>query len=113
MGHSVTGDDLRELDAMTTIARVLATLDQPGARQRVMRWAAERFHLEAPASTPIVGTVGAPLAEEEVDVDEVNDVFNKTAAAEQVRGNEPLDTLLRELAADFQRLALECPRRVG
>jgi hypothetical protein len=99
-------DVVTEREAMAAIDRALETLKQPSARQRVMRWAAEKFHLETSASTPAQRAVGAPLAEQESDA-AVNDSVDNGAAAEQVRGNEPVDQLFRELAADFQRLALE------
>jgi hypothetical protein len=99
-------DVVTEREAMAAIDRALETLKQPSARQRVMRWAAQKFQVEMSASTPVHGTVGAPLAEQE-NVAVFNDGVDKAAAAEQVRGNEPVDELFRELAADFQRLALE------
>jgi hypothetical protein len=100
-------DVLQEREAMAAIALVLETLDQPAARERVMRWAAEKFHLETWPSTPTLGTVGAPFVEYEFEYDASNDGASNAAAAEQVRGTEPLDALFRELAADLQRLALE------
>ena len=100
-------DDLvREREAMAAIDHALETLKEPSARQRVMRWAAEKFHLETSASTPAQQTVGAPLAEQESDA-VLNDGVDNGAAAEQVRGNEPVDELFREIADDLQRLALE------
>jgi hypothetical protein len=97
-------DDLvREREAMAAIDHALETLKEPSARQRVMRWAAAKFHLE---TSPTLGTVGAPLVEQESGT-VLNDSADNAAAAEQVRGNEPVDELFRELAADFQRLALE------
>jgi hypothetical protein len=99
-------DVVREREAMAAIDRALETLKQPSARQRVMRWAAEKFHLETSASTPVHETVGAPLGEQESNTS-LNDGVDNAAAAEEVRGNEPVDELFRELAADFQRLALE------
>jgi hypothetical protein len=95
----------RELEAMTAIARIVETLDKPAARERVVRWAAEKFHIDV-ASTPALGNVGAPL-DREVRLDEASDVPDKPAAAQQVRGKEPLDTIVRELAADLQRFTLE------
>ena len=95
----------RELEVMTAVARIVGTLEQPAARERVIRWAAEKFQIDV-AATPALGSVGAPI-EPEVSLDEVNDSSDKPAAAEQVRGKEPLDAIVRQLAADFQRLALE------
>jgi hypothetical protein len=100
-------DVVTEREAMAAIDRALETLKQPSARQRVLRWAAEKFHLDTSASMPAQGTiVGAPFVEQESDVT-FNDGADNAAAAEQVNGSEPVDELFRELAADFQRLALE------
>lgn len=111
MAHDDSNDDvLKELEAMTTIARVLGMLEQPAARLRVLRWASEKFQLaEGDLFVRLPATAGNPTAASEVNVDELLDIFevDKPAAAEQVRGKEPLDALVRELAADFQRLALE------
>ena len=111
MTHYVSdGDFLRELEAMSAIDRVLRTLEQPAARHRVMRWAAEKFHLVDIAScVPVLAAVGAPVViAPEVNEDALLDILQEpAAAAEQVRGEEPLDALVRELAADFQRLALK------
>ena len=92
---------------MTAIARIVETLDQAAARERVVRWAAEKFQVDVGA-TPALGSVGAPL-EQNVRLDDVSDVCDNPAAAEQPRGTEPLDVLFRELAADLQRGALESP----
>jgi len=99
-------DVVTEREAMAAIDRALETLKQPSARQRVMRWAAEKFHVDTSASTPAHGTIGAPYVEQESDA-ALNDSLDNAAAAEQMSGNEPVDELFRELAADFQRLALE------
>jgi hypothetical protein len=98
---------LREIAAMTAIARVLGTLDQTATRERVMRWAADKFHLEIATSAPAPEAIGAPRVEQDLNDDEPNDLFEPGAAAELVRGKEPLDVLVRELAANFQRLAIE------
>ena len=107
MVHYDTDGVLRELAAMTAIARVLGTLDQTATRERVMRWAADKFHLEIATSTPAPEAIGAPRVEQDLNADEPNDLFEPGAAAELVRGMEPLDVLVRELAANFQRLAIE------
>lgn len=96
-------DIRRELEVMTAVARIVGTLDQPAARERVIRWAAERFHIDI-AATPPLGNVGAPI-EQETNVEESIDGADP-AAAQQVRGKEPLDAIIREIAADLQRLAL-------
>src|SRR5438128_2712496 len=105
MGQYDVADLRQELEVMTAVARMVGTLDQPAARERVIRWAAEKFQIDV-AATPALGSVGAPL-EREVSVDEVSEASDKPAAAEQVRGSEPLDALVRELAADLQRFTLD------
>jgi hypothetical protein len=108
MVHYDSDTVLRELEAMTAIARVLGTLDQTATRERVMRWAADKFHLEIATSAPAPEAIGAPRVEQDLlNADEPNDLFEPGAAAELVRGKEPLDVLVRELAANFQRLAIE------
>ena len=99
-------DAMQEHEAMAAIDRALEALDQPSARQRVLRWAARKFQVETSASAPMHGTIGAPFVQQQSDA-VVSDGVDNAAAAEQVRGNEPVDELFRELAEDFQRLALE------
>ena len=107
MVHYDTDAVLQEIAAMTAIARVLGTLDQTATRERVMRWAADKFHLEIASAAPAPEAIGAPRVEQDHYADEPNDLFEPGAAAELVRGKEPLDVLVRELAANFQRLAIE------
>jgi hypothetical protein len=94
---------VKEREAMAAIDRALESLEHTSARQRVLRWAAQRFNLEASAPAP--ATIGAPFVEQSDPA--LNDGVDQPAAAEQVRGNEPVDELFRELAEDLQRLALE------
>ena len=89
---------------MTAVARIVGTLDQPAARERVIRWAAEKFQIDI-AATPPLGNVGAPI-EQPISLEEETDGSERPAAAAQVRGKEPLDAIVREIAADLQRLAL-------
>jgi len=93
----------RELEVMTAVARIVGTLEQPAARERVIRWAAEKFQIDLGAMPPL-GNVGAPIEQESLQ--EGTDGADRPAAAEQVRGKEPLDAIVRDLAADLQRLAL-------
>src|SRR5262245_26475763 len=94
----------RELEVMTAVARIVGTLDQPAARERVIRWAAEKFQIDI-AATPPLGSVGAPIAQTKT-AKESPAGTDRPAAAQQVRGQEPLDSIVREIAADLQRLAL-------
>jgi hypothetical protein len=97
-------DIRRELEVMTAVARIVGTLDQPAARERVIRWAAEKFQIDI-AATPPLGSLGAPIDQESIP-EEAIDGADSPAAAQQVRGKEPLDAIVREIAADLQRLAL-------
>jgi hypothetical protein len=96
-------DVVREREAMAAVSKALESLDQPSARQRVLRWAAQTFQVDLSASTDLPEIAGAPLIAQETAPNNPE----KIAAAEQVRGKEPVDELFRELAADYQRLALE------
>ena len=94
---------VREREAMAAISKALETLEQHSARLRVLRWAAQTFQVDLSASTHTPEIAGAPFVEPQTAPDHPE----KIAAAEQVRGKEPVDELFRELAADYQRLALE------
>ena len=89
---------------MTAVVRIVGTLEQPAARERVIRWAAEKFQIDI-AATPPLGSVGAPIDHENSREEAIYD-RETPAAAEQVRGREPLDAIVQEIAADLQRLAL-------
>src|ERR1043166_9211598 len=97
-------DVVLEREAMAAIAKALETLGQHSARQRVLRWAALTFNVELASASPVPDAAGAPFVEQQTAALNLN---AERAAAEQVRGKEPVDELFRELAADFQRLALE------
>ena len=88
---------------MAAISKALESLEQQSARLRVLRWAAQTFQVDLSAPTHVPEIAGAPFVEQETG----HTNPEKIAAAEQIRGNEPVDELFRELAADFQRLALE------
>jgi hypothetical protein len=125
----------REIEAMATIGRVLGDLTDPSARQRVLKWAAERFASEqpvVPAIVPVVAAqpavVVAPALATDADllVDSLNDMFavatpyvdddlgefaapaaqTQTQPVEEMR-KLPLETLLRSLASDFRAFADE------
>jgi len=89
---------------MTAVVRIVGTLDQPAARERVIRWAAQKFQIDI-AATPPLGSVGAPI-DQESHPEAAIDAGDRPVAAQQVRGQEPLDAIVREIAADLQRLAL-------
>ena len=104
MAQYDVADIRRELEVMTAVARIVGTLDQPAARERVIRWAAEKFQIDVAAAPPL-GGVGAPI-DQDGNLEEAIDGADRPAAAQQVRGKEPLDAIVREIAADLQRLAL-------
>ena len=126
----------REIEAMASIGHALGDLTDPAARQRVLKWAAERFGAEqlvVPAATvPVVAiqrtVVADPLLALDADlsVDSLNDMFAAAtqdvdddlgefaAPAAQVQAQPveemqklPLETLLRSLASDFRAFAEE------
>jgi hypothetical protein len=128
MGHisdSLSG----EIEAMAAIGRALDDLTDSSARHRVLKWATERFAADQP-TVPVVAdqpavVAGAPLvADSDLAVDSLNDMF--AAAAQDVDDDLgefaalpaqappaeavqklPLETLLRSLAADFRAFADE------
>jgi hypothetical protein len=104
--HSLA-DIRRELEVMTAVVRIVGTLDRPAARERVIRWAAQKFQIDI-AATPPLGSVGAPIDQESSreQATDGGDRPDRPAAAQQVRGQDPLDAIVREIAADLQRLAL-------
>ena len=105
---------------MAAIGRALGDLTDPAARQRVLRWAQERFAVEA-VSAPAFAIASAPAAAADADlgVDGLNDMFPATAASDDDSlslepsrpvveiEKAPLETVLRAFAADFQRFADE------
>src|SRR4029078_5589732 len=70
-----------ELDAMAAICRVLGTLPDDAARQRVLRWACERFGLEpvqAAALLPeglFAEAVGSVADDPALKLDSLDDMF--------------------------------------
>ena len=112
----------KEIEAMAAIGRALGDLTDPAARQRVLRWACERFALDAPAqaaaAVPAVATVTSP-ADADLTVDNLTDMFAVDASAndDDSLSLEPravvetektsLETAIRSFAADFQRFADE------
>lgn len=59
-----------ELEAMATIGRVLAAIDDPGTRQRVLRWLWERFGSGSP---PTAGPLRA--SDPTLDIGTLSDMF--------------------------------------
>ena len=132
-----TPDSLsREIEAMAAIGRALGGLTDPAARQRVIKWAAERFGVEQPgipngavqavAIPPIVAPGPLVAVDADLSVDSLNDMFTAAtpdvdddlgefaAPAAQMQAQPveemqklPLETLLRSLASDFRAFADE------
>lgn len=114
---------MTELEAMAVISRVLETLPDVAARQRVLRWAAERVGADAVAFAAVAQKKTAvPLADDPaLKVDSLEDMFGKPVAAEDdlrvVVGapipaaadtsTAPVADVLRSFAAEFQRFAEE------
>ena len=114
----------QELNAMATIGQVLGDITVPATRQRVLRWAGERFAANpAPAAqvTPVLAAVEAPSTmdvDPDLAVDSLTDMFGaqpqtaddtlllETPRLESVE-KAPLETVIRSFAADFQRFAEE------
>ena len=96
-----------ELEAMAAIGLVLGCLDDPAARQRVLRWAAERFAVDTVAQQ----TPASPVtADPGLAIDSLDDLF--VAGSLDVVQDEPIkklpiDAALRSFAADFQRFTEE------
>jgi hypothetical protein len=101
-----------ELEAMAAIGRVLDGINDPAVRQRVLRWANERFLLieqPSPASTSVetcqadpglaVDSLGDMFPSDRLDPEDSRDKLTLVAA------NRPVEATLRSFVADFQRLA--------
>src|SRR5579871_560661 len=74
------GDTLSdELDAMAAIGRVLEALPNEDARQRVVRWACERFGIDAVPESALLGEGMAravPAADDPaLKIDSLDDMF--------------------------------------
>jgi len=108
---------------MAAIGRALGDLTDPTARQRVLRWACERFAVDAvqaPAALSAASAV-APSADAHLAVDNLTDMFAAQSFANEddSLSVEPppavvetaktektsLETAIRSFAADFQRFA--------
>jgi hypothetical protein len=115
----------QELEAMAAIGDALASLSDPAMRQRVLRWAAERFGtgtlpqtLSRAAEEPVVAAVAS--ADPCLAIDSLSDMFGATVVVEEIddyvaeapvaavsETTQPLDVMLRSFAADFLRLTEE------
>jgi hypothetical protein len=104
-----------ELESMRRIAKALDALPDDDARQRVLQWAADRYHgtgtliVPQPAAVMRTATDDPNLA-----VEELEDLFEPAAkpgtAATSVVASQPragVESMIKDFAADFRRFALE------
>jgi hypothetical protein len=116
---------MTELEAMALISRVLGTLPDIAARQRVLRWAAERTGVDAVAFSAAVQTTAAAVRvadDPTLKVDALEDMFAAAPAladddltvpvdeplrAATPEASKPVADILRSFAAEFQRFAEE------
>ena len=101
-----------ELASMAAIGRVLDGLDDPAVRQRVLRWANERF---LPVESPIAASTPIDIihADPGLAVDSLDDMFSSERVDRSeshdhltlVDVNRPAAATLRSFVSDFQRLA--------
>ena len=116
-----------ELEAMATIGRVLDVIHAPDIRHRVLSWACERWGDPAkrvnPASTSLANDPTLSLDaidgvnDPALSVDSIDDLFGEvrdnrpgvapTPMDAAATAKAPVETMLRSLAADFQRLTDE------
>jgi hypothetical protein len=123
-----------ELEAMAAIARVVGTLPDDRARQRVLRWACERFHVEglkaivsASALLPdgVFADLPAPADDPALRLDSLEDMFQTPTPRSDHHGDhddlviadpapktvdtakQPVEAVLRSFVAEFQRFAEE------
>jgi len=114
---------MTELEAMAVISRVLETLPDAAARQRVLRWAAERAGIDTLACSAAVGATASvvpPADDPALKIDSLEDMFGKASPVEDDlavvvdepvvvtdTSNAPVAHVLRSFAAEFQRFAEE------
>ena len=102
-----------ELDSMRQIAQAIEQLRDPDVRQRVLRWANERYGVTAAAPLPGVMHVARPaVAEPMMAIEELQDLFEPRPAEAGASAAAParprgVESMVKDFAADFRRLALE------
>ena len=110
-----------EIEAMTEVARVLESLEDPQARVRVLRRAMELYCVDpiglAAPETP--ATIAVERTDPTLDVRSLSDLFPATqhadAAQDELSVAAPakptqgsgIESLIRGFADDFRRFALE------
>ena len=105
-------DDIRmELAAMLAVGTAIGQLRERGARLRVLGWAMERFHCDAPnASKAASRPRAACQTDPSVAMDNFDGLFHEDGPAAGVdrRSDQPepeLDSLVEDFVVDFQRFA--------
>jgi hypothetical protein len=118
-----------ELEAMAVIGQALCGLSDPASRQRVLKWAAERFAAEA-AAAPVRGSLPVATAPAEdvssdpaLTIESFDDMFitskavemdddlgefaGRAPVAEPEVQRQPLDVMIHSFAQDFKRFVDE------
>ncbi len=111
-------DDLTiELDAMQTIARALATVHDPDARVRILRWAKARFGAapDLAAAATLAGAADASTAAEPPASAHLLLPFGDDGVEAQVEAapapvGPSFEPMLRGSVTDFRALALQWQR---
>src|SRR4249920_841904 len=118
-----------ELEAMAAIGRVLSSLPDDTARQRVLHWACERFGVDAGAAAALlpegVFAEAVNIADDPaLKLDSLDDMFEMAAtdsddltipvaavaASEPTPADasrQPVEVVLKSFVAEFQRFAEE------
>ena len=129
-GIEVTAEEVTaEIEAMRAIGAALRQLPDQAARARVLRWAAERFAVDASAAEPLMASA-APMMTTSEGADRLRSSANDpTLAVEslydlfpQLERDQPQPTgdhvphqesIVREFVTDFQRLARDWQTAFG
>ena len=99
-----------ELDSMRQIARILDSLRDEDARQRVLQWARDRYRAALVPETAGAMRVGADTA---LQVDELDGLFDVAPAADPAqeraaaKPRADVESMIKDFAADFRRFAVE------
>lgn len=114
-------DVATELQAMLTVGRALMELHNAESRRRVLRWASDRFQADQTTACVEATSLHRPdkPADPNLAVDGIQELFaesavapnasaaNTAAAPSARRADGGVESMIRSLAADFRRLALE------
>ena len=121
MKDSAADEVAAEVDAMGQVARALAALPDAQSRARVLRWAMDRYQVEA---TPIAAPAVHPPTprtglDPTLEVQSLDDLFPAARRAETDEENlsiaaparpaqgSGIESMIRGFAADFRRFAVE------